>query len=161
MPKIYCRPEIRRATLEDLPAIHHCANAAYAGYIHRIDHAPEPLTADYSDLIAQQDTFICELQQMCVGVIVLCRRQDRFIVFNVAVQPEHQGKGIGTTLLTLAEDYARAEGVTLLSLYTNEVMIESQNYYLNRGWKITKRAQQDGYARVFMEKQIGEAQRNG
>jgi ribosomal protein S18 acetylase RimI-like enzyme len=63
----------------------------------------------------------------------------------VAVLPDVQGRGIGTRLLALAEDRARALHVPGIRLYTNAAMTEDLAYYRRHGYTETHLAHQDGF----------------
>jgi ribosomal protein S18 acetylase RimI-like enzyme len=61
---------------------------------------------------------------------------------------------VGHALLSLAEVEARAAGLDRIRLYTNEAMHENQRLYERIGYVETRRAQQDGFTRVFYEKAL-------
>jgi len=54
--------------------------------------------------------------------------------------------------MDFAERRAILLGLTRLSLYTNEVMIENQAIYMHLGYREVGRHTEDGYRRVYMEK---------
>jgi hypothetical protein len=45
-------------------------------------------------------------------------------------------------------------GLAKLRLYTNVAMIENQGIYAHLGYRETRRESEDGYHRVYMEKDI-------
>ena len=53
-----------------------------------------------------------------------------------------------------AEDCEREAGLCEVRLYTNEAMSENITFYRRKGFAETGRSEQDGYQRVYMEKDI-------
>ena len=53
-----------------------------------------------------------------------------------------------------AEEQARAHGLSKIELYTNEVMTENIPFYEALGYVIVARAEEDGYQRIFFEKNV-------
>ena len=70
------------------------------------------------------------------------------------VAPDVQGRGIGSRLLRLAEEQARARGLGEVRLYTNAAMTENVELYRRHGYQQTHRAVEDGYQRVFFTKTL-------
>jgi GNAT superfamily N-acetyltransferase len=70
------------------------------------------------------------------------------------VAPEAQGIGLGRTLMALAEAEARRRGHARLWLYTHEKMTSNVILYNRLGYVETHRAEQSGFARVFMAKAL-------
>ena len=66
-----------------------------------------------------------------VAVLVLKVAEEGFLLDNVAVDPVHQGTGLGRWLLAHAESEARRQGFDSVYLYTQEAMTE--NLALTRG----------------------------
>ena len=56
--------------------------------------------------------------------------------------------------MDFAERRAILLGLTRLSLYTNEVMTENQAIYVHLGYREVGRHAEDGYRRVYMEKNL-------
>lgn len=54
--------------------------------------------------------------------------------------------------MTLAEDEARSRDLQILTLYTNEAIVESIAMYLHLGYVEVERREENGYRRVFMKK---------
>jgi len=87
-------------------------------------------------------------------VLVLAETSDGFLLENVAVVPSRQGEGIGSALLALGEQEARARGHTSLHLYTNEKMSENIARYVKAGYVEYERRQEVGFCRVFLRKEL-------
>jgi ribosomal protein S18 acetylase RimI-like enzyme len=89
-----------------------------------------------------------------LGVLVMRPAGDHLFVDNVAVAPDHQGKGLGRELMTFAEARARKDGLPEIRLYTNEKMHENVAVYAKLGFEETGRRLDGGYRRVFMRKRL-------
>jgi len=142
----------RQATDADLPAIRGVIRAAYARYLDRMDRPPAPVLNDYRAATAAGQVWV--LGEPVIGVIVLMSEEDSLLVENVAVSPAAQGTGLGRGLMEFAERHALSSGLTRMTLYTNEVMTENLAIYAKLGYRETARRSQDGYKRVFMEKEL-------
>lgn len=127
---------------------------AYAPYVPRIGREPAPMTADYADLIGRSEVWVADEAGRVVGVLVLRPGATALLLENVAVVPERQGRGIGRVLIAFAERKARDLGLTEISLYTNERMVENIHLYRKLGYVETDRRVEDGFARVFFRKLI-------
>ena len=130
------------------------AAAAYAGYAPRIGRAPAPMTADYAHAVRSGHAWVAADHGEVLGFVILIPQPGYLLLENVAVLPAAQGRGIGTRLLSLAEDQAYRLGLSEVQLYTNESMTENLGYYLRRGYIETGRGEQDGFRRVFFRKRL-------
>lgn len=139
---------IRPAVASDLPVMRAIVEAAYAPYVRLIGRRPAPMDEDHAAQIAAGQVRIAPPY----GVIVLVGTLEGLLVDNVAVHPAAQGQGIGRALLAFAEEEARRRGLDRLYLYTNAGMTRNVAMYARLGWRETRRATQDGFARVFMER---------
>lgn len=145
---------IRRAREVDVDAITAIVHDAYAPYIPRIGRQPAPMLDDYRQVIAGYRVFVLEADGAVRGVLVLEHEGDVLHVQNVAVCNQARGQGLGRQLLGFAEDQARELGCVAIELYTNERMTENILFYPRLGYRETRRAVEDGYARVFFRKTI-------
>ena len=145
---------IRRAGLEDAPAVSDCVTQAYMPYISRIGVAPAPLQANYSELIKQHRVHVLVDDGRVVGVLALVVQEHRLLLENIAIHPEYQGRGQGTRMIRYAETEAQGMGLNVLALYTNELMTENIRWYRKLGYQEVERRVEQGYRRVFLEKRI-------
>lgn len=143
---------VRRAEPADAAAVSNVAVQAYQGYVPRIGRRPAPMTADYAEAIRGSDVWVAAEDGEIIGLLVLSAQSGHLLIENVAVLPSAQRRGVGATLLALAEDEARRLGLSELRLYTNEAMIENQAYYRSHGYAETHRAEHEGFRRVFFRK---------
>jgi ribosomal protein S18 acetylase RimI-like enzyme len=145
-------PSLRRATAADLTAIKALIDAAYARYLTRMDKPPGPMLRDYGPSIEAGATWVAG--SPIVAVLTLYPRDDHLLIENVAVHPSAQGRGLGRALMTFAEEEAARRGFTRTTLYTHEVMTENQAIYARLGYTEVERRAEDGYRRIYMEKQL-------
>lgn len=145
---------IELARGSELARVVEVVRAAYALYIPRIGREPAPMRADYAAIIEQGRVHALHLDRVIVGVLVLERHEDHLLVENVAVDPGHQGRGIGSRLLAHAEEVARKAGLGELRLYTNARMTENLDYYPKHGYRRTGRAVEGGFDRVHFTKSL-------
>jgi ribosomal protein S18 acetylase RimI-like enzyme len=147
---------LRPATAADADAVTALVNAAYEHYVERIGRPPGPMREDYAEVIGEREVTVAEDSAACiVGVLVLAVTDEGFAVENVAVHPSHQGRGLGRTLLELAERSATRAGFDSIHLYTHEKMTENLALYARIGYVEYERRSESGFTRVFMRKQLG------
>jgi len=109
---------------------------------------------DHAAVIQQHNAFVAEYDHDIVGVLILIQTQSRILLDNVAIHPEHQGKGVGRHLLEFAESQALRHGFNNLELYTHECMTENIAMYKRMGYVATARRTERGYDRVYMQKAL-------
>ena len=146
---------LRPARAEDAASVAACVAAAYRHYVARIGMPPGPMTEDYEAVIRDFQVTVAEHGDQIVAVLVLALADEGFLLENIAVVPEHQGRGLGKRLLELAELEARRQGFDSIYLYTNELMTEDQEIYRRRGYIEYARRTESGLHRVYMRKQLG------
>jgi GNAT superfamily N-acetyltransferase len=145
-------PGLRRATAADLPAIKALIDAAYAGYLIRMDKPPGPMLRDYGPSVEAGTTWVTGSPIM--AVLTLCPTDNCLLIENIAVHPSAQGRGLGRALMSFAEQEAARRGLTRMALYTHEVMTENQAIYARLGYTEVERRAEDGYRRIYMEKRL-------
>lgn len=143
---------LRHAVPDDLPAIRAIIDAAYAKYLSRMDKPPAPISRDYRPSIEAGTTWVAG--SPVAAVLTLYPRPDHLYVENVAVAPAAQGHGLGRSLLEFAEQEAARRGLTRMALVTHEAMTENQAIYARLGYVESERRTEDGYRRIYMEKQL-------
>jgi ribosomal protein S18 acetylase RimI-like enzyme len=143
----------REATPEDLPAI--CALGEAVNLLHH--EAWPDVFAGPGDPMRHADhwrqgigqekatTFVCEADSKIVGFASVAIVQDTHSLFqhspfgrvgSVSVEPEHQGKGVGRTLMLCAERWARERGVTDIRLHVWEFNQRALSLYAELGYEI-------------------------
>jgi ribosomal protein S18 acetylase RimI-like enzyme len=142
----------RLAAPQDLPTVTELNAVAYAKYSDRMEHPPGPVQHDYAPEIAAGQVWL--VGDPAVGVLVLVPGDDHLLINDIALHPNAQGRGLGRQLMGFAEQQARAAGVSLLTLYTHETMVENIAFYTRLGYRETARRDDEGFNRVFMEKRL-------
>jgi ribosomal protein S18 acetylase RimI-like enzyme len=149
---------LRLARADDLAGLRAIVVAAYAAYLPRMDRPPAPMTADYAGAIDRRQVWVAVSDGEPAGLVVLIPRPDHLLLDNLAVRPAAQDRGIGTQLLALAEREAARLGLRKIRLYTNAAMTENLAYYPRHGYRLTHRAEEDGFQRVFFTKDLSAGQ---
>lgn len=148
-------PMIRLANIGDIPAITCCAEQAYEKYVGRIGKKPMPMVQDFGKAVAEGIVWVIEADNAFAGYLIAYEKTPGSLhVENVAVPPEHQGKGLGKRLLAFAEDLARMRGLPQIDLYTNEKMTENLSVYPHLGFIEVDRREEHGFARIYYEKRL-------
>src|SRR5260370_41335582 len=119
-------PIIRPASCADRPAIERIVRDAYTKYIARIGKPPGPMCDDYARRIAEQAVWVLMACGEIAGILVLLEESDHLLLDKVAVEPRHQGKGVGRVLIDFAEQEARRRGHAGIRLYTHQAMHETR-----------------------------------
>ena len=145
---------LRRATVDDLPAIDQVVDEAYRKYVARIGRRPAPMDADYAELLGSATVWVLSSPSGVLGVLVTHVRSDHLFLETVAVASTAQGRGYGATLLARAEEDAHQARLDEIRLYTNIAMTENLSFYPRHGYLETHRERQDGFDRVFFAKSL-------
>lgn len=142
----------------DAPVVAVCVAAAYGMYVARIGKPPGPMLDDDAAVIANHWVFVLTEAGAeagaVVGALVLIPQADGLLLDNVAVHPDHQGRGLGRRLIDFAEAEALRRGHAALDLYTHEAMTENIAMYRALGYAKTGRRIELGYPRVYMRKPL-------
>jgi ribosomal protein S18 acetylase RimI-like enzyme len=97
---------------------------------------------------------VATVGDIVVGVLVARPRGASLLLESVAVDPAHQGLGIGRALVAHAETLAAGAGLEAVELYTNQAMTENLRLYPRLGYVETGRRSEDGYRRVYFRKTL-------
>jgi GNAT superfamily N-acetyltransferase len=144
----------RLARPEEAEALRALVRAAYAKYIPRLGREPAPMLDDYAARIAAGQAWILEEDGTALGALILEDEPEALLLYNIAVAPGAQGKGVGKRLIAFTEAEARRRGYALLRLYTNELMVENVAMYPRLGFTETNRGAEAGRRRVYFEKRL-------
>ncbi len=144
----------RRAIAADADVVRALVHAAYAKWVPVIGRAPRPMTANYDAAIASHIIDLYDTDRP-IALIELVPERSHLLVENVAVLPEHQGKGIGDALLHHANDVARSLRLPELRLYTNAAFASNLAFYTRRGFEAFRREPlPDGGELVHMKRRV-------
>jgi ribosomal protein S18 acetylase RimI-like enzyme len=98
---------------------------------------------------------VAERGGQILGLVVLGAGDEGFFVDNVAVDPSHQGIGVGKALLEHAESSARNAGFDSIYLYTHERMVENLALYPRIGYVEYDRRLHGEERLVYLRKNLG------
>ncbi len=147
-------PVIREASVTDASAVKACVVAAFEIYTERIGKPPGPMLLDFPAEIEARHVWLAESSGQVIGVLVQYETQQGFYIDTVAVDPDHQGTGVGKGLLQFAEQEAIRRGYGSIYLCTNVKMTENQTFYPRIGYIEYERKFDGGYDRIFYRKQL-------
>ena len=147
-------PLIREASTSDADTVKACVVAAFEMYTERIGKPPGPMLLDFPAEIEASHVWLAESSGQVVGVLVQYETQQGFYIDTVAVDPDHQGTGVGKALLQFAEQEAIRRGYGSIYLCTNVKMTENQTFYPRIGYIEYERKLDGGYDRIFYRKQL-------
>ena len=79
-------------------------------------------------------TYVAEIQGSTVGAMTLTDCGDRYLgIESIAVKEENQGQGIGSELISFAEEHAKSEEFKHLIVFSY-VAYKNENFYLKHGF---------------------------
>ena len=129
---------IRKAQQGDAVALASCVDAAYAQFSDRIADLP-PVSEGCAEDIEENQVWVATVGREIVGGLFLVAKGGFIKLANVAVRPEHNGQGLGRTLIALAESEGRKQGYREIHLNTHSAMPENIRFYEHLGWRETAR----------------------
>ncbi|MBT8460470.1 MAG: GNAT family N-acetyltransferase [Boseongicola sp.] len=127
---------IRSAVLGDIEAVEAVISRAYAPWLAKIAELPD-VAAGVPEDIADCRVWVAVEAQEIRGCLIGGPESGRWHVANVAVAPDHGGKGVGRALMAFAVDQARREGLREMALATHRDMPGNVNLYERLGWVVT------------------------
>lgn len=150
---------ISQATKADCVAVRQCARLAYQQYVQAIGREPAPMCADFEGLIQRGVVDVARMDDQVVGFIILFEATNNdsgacLFIENIAVLPEMAGQSVGTGLMMHAETVANERGLSRIRLYTNIKMTRNLDWYPKLGFIETSRVEEDGFSRVYFEKEL-------
>ena len=145
---------LRPATDPDALRLNALVQAAYGHYVERMGQPPGPMTEDYGALVRDGVVTVAERGGEIAGLLILDVGEEGFTVENVAVDPAHQGTGVGRALLEHAEAESRRRGFDAIALYTHETMTENLALYTRIGYVEYDRRPIDVGHLVYLRKPI-------
>jgi ribosomal protein S18 acetylase RimI-like enzyme len=125
---------LRRATIDDLPAVMTLQRAAYDKNRAILGIEPLPLMADYAQIFSHYEVYLAERDGALDGVLILEPRADDLLIWSVATAPAAQRRGIGNLMLAFAEIRARELGLPCIRLYTGEPLTGNIAWYRRHGY---------------------------
>lgn len=146
---------IRRARQDDVAAIAKLVDAAYQHYVPIIGRKPRPMLDDHAARTERGENYLYLDDDVPLAVIAMAQEQPGALhIFNIAVHPDAQNRGLLRQLLAFAEARARHDGLARLTLYTNQVMTRNRAIYAHLGFVEVGTEQANGYSIVFMQRPV-------
>ena len=136
--------------LADAARVGAIARAAYGKYVERIGREPAPMVADFPAAITAGHVVVIESAGTVQGYMIGWPEPDAYFIDNIAVDPAHQGHGLGRQLIDHALTEARRLRLMAIRLYTNVAMTENLAMYHRFGFVETHRALERGFNRVYL-----------
>jgi GNAT superfamily N-acetyltransferase len=138
--------------------VHTLTRSAYAKWVPLIGREPKPMTADYERAVSEHLIDLYERGDELLGLVEMIPQPGHLLIENIAVHPDHQGRGLGDILLQRAEDHARSLGVGETRLYTNALFAANLAFYAKRGYaEFDRETLAPGTVAVHMRKSLGRA----
>lgn len=145
---------LRRAVDADALSVTACVHHAFGHYVERMGRMPGPMLMDYVHEIREHQVWVAVQDNSIIGVLVLCIKDEGFLLDVIAVEPTHQSVGAGRLMLEHSEAEAQRQGFDSIYLYTHELMTENQALYKKIGYVEYDRRLEAGLARVYMRKRF-------
>ncbi|MEH3045993.1 GNAT family N-acetyltransferase [Sphingomonas adhaesiva] len=134
---------LRRAEPHEVAAIRDLTLRAYAKWVPITPRKPRPMTADYDAAIRDHRFDGLYDDGVLVALIETVVEGSDLMIVNVAVDPAHQGRGLGVRLMRFAEGLAREAGCRATRLYTNRLMRENIALYERLGYAFERETHHD------------------
>ena len=132
-------PKIRSAKDGDVDRMIAIARAAYIKYVPRIGREPPPMLADFAAEIAAGHVVVIDVARAVNGYLISWPQIEAYFIDNIAVDPAHQGLGLGRQLMEYAVREAKRHNLSAIQLYTNATMTENLAMYAHLGFVETHR----------------------
>lgn len=129
---------IRKARLSDVDAVVACIEEAYAIYTNRISDLPS-VSDGVEQEIAENRIWVASDRDKIIGCVILVMEDGYVKLANLAVHPDHNGKGVGSKLMGFSESEAMNRGYGEMRLNTHAAMPENVKLYIHLGWHETGR----------------------
>lgn len=126
-------PVIRPAQAADADALAACIDAAYAQYTELLSDMPS-VSEGCAEDIANNQVWVAVQGDVITAGLILITGDGFMKLANLAVRPDHGGKGLGRQLIALSEREARRQGFAEMRLNTHVDMPKNIRLYQSLGW---------------------------
>ncbi|MEL6966517.1 MAG: GNAT family N-acetyltransferase, partial [Pseudomonadota bacterium] len=113
------------------------------------------------EIIEWQDASEGSGKAAWAGYAVTILTPNTLFIDNIALLDAFRGRGIARMLFEALTVRARSHGCVALELYTNAKMTENLALYPRLGFRETDRRVENGFDRVFFQKDVGEGSDDG
>jgi GNAT superfamily N-acetyltransferase len=149
---------LRRATTADVATIRDLTRAAYAKWVPLLGRESRPMTADYEAAVRNHLIDLLRMDGEAAALIEMAPSVDHLLIVNIAVAPEHQGRGFGRVLMAHAEDVARSLNLSEMRLYTNALFARNIRLYSRLGYRVDRKEEHAQFGvTVYMSKRLDSA----
>lgn len=151
--------EIRRATLEDIPAIQEITREAFKKYVEmaKINNSIAALQETYEDIkedIYSKIVFVAFVDGEAVGSVRVEIKPDKTAYFSrFGVKVEYQSNGVGKAIMSVVDMAMEEAGVKKLYLHTASKVLSLVRFYYARGFYIESTSKDRGYIRALLCKE--------
>lgn len=132
------RMPARRAGPDDAGLITAFQNAAYMPNREILGVEPLPLLVDYAAIIRDMEAWLFEKDKVAAGVLILKSEPGQLLIWSVATHPDHQGTGLGRTMMDFADRRALELDLPQIRLYTGSRLVERILWYERLGYKVER-----------------------
>ena len=151
------QPFIRLAMTTDVPAIKLIARKSFERYVPLIGKLPAPMNAYFSGHVLKGTVFIAQSEKKqgsVLGYAIVLQRDGEWLLDNIAVSPEAQGRGVGSALIAACKTFLQKRGVQRYHLNTDEAMEQNLTWYPEIGFVEMARRLEDGFSRIYFTKEM-------
>lgn len=148
---------IRRATVEDAPAIHEITLEAFAKYARDLGRHVAALDETVEDVereVKEQAIFVAVLDGVIVGSVRVKRVQGVAYLGRFGVKASARGRGIGEKLVAAVETFAVENKLGAIILHTASTMLTLVRFYYGLGFYIQSTDTSSGYIRALLVKPL-------
>ena len=157
MDKLYAF-EVKRATVEDIPAIIKITKDAFLKYCEMagLDYDIEALNETYDDVkndIETKEVYVVLIDSEPVGAVrVELLGDGEAYLSRFAVKSTQRNNGIGKILMSVVDKTMRQNNVRILRLHTGSHVTPLIRFYYGRGFYIKSVEESRGYPRAELIK---------
>jgi len=145
---------LRQAVDGDGAAILALTRAAYAKWVPLLGREVTPMLVDYDAALRNDRVDMLHIDGVLAAIVHTIRKPDYLEIYNVAVAPEYQGRGLGRLMLAHGETLAASLGYDEIRLYTNKAFVENIELYLRVGYTIYREEPfKEGFT-IYMKKPL-------
>lgn len=129
--------QIRVAQPADVEAVTAVINAAFKRAESFFIARDRVDTADVRGFLQTGEFLLLEDERSIAGCVYVEKRGDRAYTGLLAVDPSRQGSGLGSNLMTAAEEHAYESGCHFMDLRIVSLRLELPAFYSHRGYTQT------------------------
>ena len=153
--------EVRPAQAVDAAAISAVIRCAFDAYRGRLQPTPSALSETeetIADRLAKGQGFVADASGRTVAcILTVANSAEELYVGRLAVHPEWQGHGLGTRLMGVVEEMARAQGFRRMSLGVRLALTGNRALFEKLGFRLHSEERHPGFTEptyIFMHKEL-------